>query len=277
MGPIESPRGPTGRGIGSVLRLPECLDLRRSPNRRRSAPVGSGKFVRQTAATERTSSTFHAARTPRRSGPSYNRRWPRRSGAFQYSHRREPVRQTTASLSGIASTPIGFSFRIILMSWGCRGASIVQAPLSGQPQGCLMSSPLGILLQNTHRGHAESSEEADIDSACRTAPTWRQHFATPGGVEVFPSDRRRTAPAGFVRSVAISEEEVRLGPDGGLAAAIDNQLLLPAVPASGGVNPASLTNGSTGVTTTVPPRRKSRRTWPACWRPRRRRARSCGS
>ena len=83
MGPIESPRGPTGRGIGSVLRLPECLDLRRSPNRRRSAPVGSGKFVRQTAATERTSSRFHAARTPRRSGPSYNRRWPRRSGAFQ--------------------------------------------------------------------------------------------------------------------------------------------------------------------------------------------------
>ena len=91
--------------------------------------------------------------------------------------------------------------------------------------------------------------------------------------------------------VPLSEELVRLsspsaeatvrrkilGAVGGLAPAIDNQLLLPAVAASAGVYPASLTNGSTGVTTTVPPRRKSRRTWPACWRPRRRRARSCGS
>ena len=80
-GPIELP--PSGGWIGSVLRLPEGLDLRRSASRRRSAPVGSGRFVRQTAPTERISSTLHAARTPRRSGPSYSRRWPRRSGAFQ--------------------------------------------------------------------------------------------------------------------------------------------------------------------------------------------------
>ena len=145
-----------------VLRLPEGLDLRRSTSHRRSAPVGAGRFVRQTAATERASSTFHAARTPRRSGPSYNRRWPRRSGAFRSSHGREPVRQTTANLSGIASTPIGFLFRIIFDELGRGGTSMVQASLSSQPQGCLISSPQGILLQNTHRRHAECSEEADV-------------------------------------------------------------------------------------------------------------------
>ena len=112
-GPVEVPRVPRGGWIGSVLRLPQGLDLRRSASRRRSAPVGSGRFVRQTAPTERISSTLHAGRTPRRSGPSYSRRWPRRSGAFQYSHRREPVRQTIASLSGTASTPIGIPYSIV--------------------------------------------------------------------------------------------------------------------------------------------------------------------
>jgi hypothetical protein len=41
-----------------------------------------------------------------------------------------------------------------------------------------------------------------------------------------------------------------LGPDGGLAAAIDNQFLLPTVAVSAGVNPASITFGSTEITTT---------------------------
>jgi HK97 family phage major capsid protein len=41
-----------------------------------------------------------------------------------------------------------------------------------------------------------------------------------------------------------------LGPDGGLAAAIDNQFLLPTVAFSAGVNPASVTAGSTEITTT---------------------------
>ena len=41
-----------------------------------------------------------------------------------------------------------------------------------------------------------------------------------------------------------------IGPDGGLTAAIDNQLLLPTVAAVAGTNPASVTNGSTEITTT---------------------------
>ena len=121
-GPSEFP--PSGAWIGSVLRLPQGLDLRRSASRRRSAPVGSGSFVHQTAPTERISSTLSAARTPRRSGPSYSRTWPRRSGAFQYSHRREPVRQTIANRSGTASTPIGIPVPSCRMSWArayCRG------------------------------------------------------------------------------------------------------------------------------------------------------------
>jgi HK97 family phage major capsid protein len=61
--------------------------------------------------------------------------------------------------------------------------------------------------------------------------------------------------------VPLSEELVRLSTPsaeatvrrtvlGGLAAAIDNQFLLPTVAVSAGVNPASVTNGSTEVTTT---------------------------
>jgi HK97 family phage major capsid protein len=61
--------------------------------------------------------------------------------------------------------------------------------------------------------------------------------------------------------VPLSEELVKLSrPDaeattrrlvlGGLAASIDNQLLLPTVAVSAGVNPASVTNGSTEITTT---------------------------
>ena len=123
-GPIEFPRGPSGAWIGSVHRLPQGLDLRRSPSRRRSAPSASGSLVRQTPATERISPTLPAARTPRRSGPSYSRRWPRRSGAFQSSHRREPVRQTIANLRGMPLRPSGFPtrscgslFHRLRMSW----------------------------------------------------------------------------------------------------------------------------------------------------------------
>jgi HK97 family phage major capsid protein len=47
-----------------------------------------------------------------------------------------------------------------------------------------------------------------------------------------------------------AEAEVRRTVLGGLVASIDNQLLLPTVAVSAGVNPASITNGSTEVTTT---------------------------
>ena len=61
--------------------------------------------------------------------------------------------------------------------------------------------------------------------------------------------------------VPLSEELVKISsPDaeatirrtvlGGLAAAIDNQFLLPTVAVSAGVNPASITNGATEITTT---------------------------
>lgn len=47
-----------------------------------------------------------------------------------------------------------------------------------------------------------------------------------------------------------AEATIRRTVLGGLAAAIDNQLLLPTVAVSAGVNPASITNGSTEITTT---------------------------
>ena len=104
--------GPTGRPqaehvwIGSVLRLPERVDVRRSASRR-LPPAASGNSVRQTAAAARISSTLLATRMPRRSGPSYSRTSPRRCGAFQYSHRNTPVRQTMANRCGNASEFIG--------------------------------------------------------------------------------------------------------------------------------------------------------------------------
>ena len=51
-------------------------------------------------------------------------------------------------------------------------------------------------------------------------------------------------------STPAAEATVRRTVLGGLAAAIDNQFLLPTVAVSAGVNPASLTNGSTEITTT---------------------------
>lgn len=51
-------------------------------------------------------------------------------------------------------------------------------------------------------------------------------------------------------STPSAEETIRRAVLGGLATALDTQLLLPTVAASAGVNPASLTNGATEVTTT---------------------------
>jgi HK97 family phage major capsid protein len=47
-----------------------------------------------------------------------------------------------------------------------------------------------------------------------------------------------------------AEATIRRAVLGGLAASIDNQFLLPTVAVSAGVNPASITNGSTEITTT---------------------------
>jgi HK97 family phage major capsid protein len=47
-----------------------------------------------------------------------------------------------------------------------------------------------------------------------------------------------------------AEATIRRAVLGGLTAALDNQLLLPSVAVSAGVNPASLTNGATEITTT---------------------------
>jgi hypothetical protein len=137
--------------IGSVFRLPECVDVRRSASRR-SAPAGAGKSVRQTAAAARISSTLLAARMPRRSEPSYRRTWSRRSGAFQYSHRNPPMRQTIANRRGTASAPIGIlRFQPVRMSWVQHIAELRRRGLS----------------YKTRRGRASVQAGASSDSACR--------------------------------------------------------------------------------------------------------------
>ena len=158
-----------------MLRLPECVDVRRSADTRRSAPAGAGKFVRQTAAAERISSTLLAARMPRRSGPSYSRTWSRRSGAFQYlaskyagaPNDRQPPRYRLCAHRDPWFHPVR-------MSWVqayCRGsgAQTLSDALASQPRGCLMSAFYGIVLQRPVGGACECSGEPSSESACRGA------------------------------------------------------------------------------------------------------------
>ena len=88
-------------------------------------------------------------------------------------------------------------------------------------------------------------------------------------------DHRRAFKYGVI--VPLSEELVALStPDaeatvrrtvlGGLAAALDNQFLLPTVAVSAGVNPGSVTNGSTEITTTGTTAAQIAADLPACWR-----------
>ena len=143
--------------IGSVLRLPEALTCgdprvvgRAGRRRQVCAPDGRRRahFI-----------NVLAPRMPRRSGPSYSRSG-RAIWSFPYSHRKTPVRQTIANLSGTASD----AHRILVPSPSssfhrsdelgakyCRGDwRAIRWRRSGKSApGYLMSELSGIVLQST--------------------------------------------------------------------------------------------------------------------------------